>query len=181
MLSIPTWATLNYWFRFPEMQKCFWKCFQGSEQKTIVYVLENGAYQNWKHVYTAVTRGEERVYIIAKNSDLRKAIPGQVINRSTRLAGLISEMVSVLQAEREDLFPRPSQALSETPKQSSTWADFKDSPGQTQYSTNDVSGGCNFFMTGSLCMGKRQRSNVSDITPNKKQKVRAIGILSTTG
>ncbi|XP_066447699.1 DNA helicase B [Eleutherodactylus coqui] len=59
--------------------------FQGSEEDTVVYVLGAAGRQNWKHVYTAVTRGRKRVYIIAKNDQLDKAIANKARERKTRL------------------------------------------------------------------------------------------------
>uniref|UniRef100_A0A8C5Q2L3 DNA helicase B n=1 Tax=Leptobrachium leishanense TaxID=445787 RepID=A0A8C5Q2L3_9ANUR len=59
--------------------------FQGSEEDTVVYVLSTAGRQNWKHVYTAVTRGRKRVYIIAKMSQLDQAIANKARERKTRL------------------------------------------------------------------------------------------------
>lgn len=47
--------------------------FQGSEENTVVYVVGKAGRQHWQHVYTAVTRGRSRVYIIAQESELRSA------------------------------------------------------------------------------------------------------------
>uniref|UniRef100_A0A8C5QN27 DNA helicase B n=1 Tax=Leptobrachium leishanense TaxID=445787 RepID=A0A8C5QN27_9ANUR len=59
--------------------------FQGSEEDTVVYVLGTAGRQNWKHVYTAVTRGCKRVYIIAKKDELDQAIKNKARERKTRL------------------------------------------------------------------------------------------------
>ena len=41
--------------------------FQGSEVDTILYLLsDSNPYENWQHVYTAVTRGKKNVFIIGK-------------------------------------------------------------------------------------------------------------------
>ncbi|KAM4038152.1 DNA helicase B isoform 2-T2 [Anomaloglossus baeobatrachus] len=59
--------------------------FQGSEEDTVIYVLGNTGWQNWKHVYTAVTRGCKRVYIIARKNQLHKAIARKARDRKTSL------------------------------------------------------------------------------------------------
>ncbi|KAM9313216.1 DNA helicase B [Gastrophryne carolinensis] len=59
--------------------------FQGSEEDTVVYVLGSAGRQNWKHVYTAVTRGRKRVYIIARRDQLDQAIAKKARERRTRL------------------------------------------------------------------------------------------------
>ncbi|XP_074913992.1 DNA helicase B [Buteo buteo] len=59
--------------------------FQGSEAKTIVYVVGNVGRQHWQHVYTAVTRGCCRVYVIAEELHLRRAVTNKNIPRKTRL------------------------------------------------------------------------------------------------
>ncbi|XP_015266010.1 PREDICTED: DNA helicase B [Gekko japonicus] len=59
--------------------------FQGSEEKTVVYVVGNAGRQNWQHVYTAVTRGCSRVYIVAEEAKLQKAIANKEFPRKTHL------------------------------------------------------------------------------------------------
>ncbi|XP_068132840.1 DNA helicase B isoform X2 [Hyperolius riggenbachi] len=59
--------------------------FQGSEEDTVVYVLGSAGRQTWKHVYTAVTRGRKRVYIIAQGYQLENAIANKAPERRTRL------------------------------------------------------------------------------------------------
>ncbi|XP_019370234.1 PREDICTED: DNA helicase B [Gavialis gangeticus] len=65
--------------------------FQGSEEKTIVYVVGNAGRQHWQHVYTAVTRGRCRVYIVAKETQLRKAVTNRNFPRKTRLKQRLKE------------------------------------------------------------------------------------------
>lgn len=50
-----------------------------------MYVLNTAGRQNWKHVYTAVTRGRKRVYIIANSAQLDRAIANKCPERRTRL------------------------------------------------------------------------------------------------
>ncbi|CAM4474709.1 DNA helicase B isoform X1 [Caretta caretta] len=65
--------------------------FQGSEEKTIVYVVGNAGPQHWQHVYTAVTRGRCRVYIVAEPTQLRKAVSTKSFPRKTRLQQRLKE------------------------------------------------------------------------------------------
>lgn len=93
--------------------------FQGSEEDTVVYVLGNAGRQNWKHVYTAVTRGRKRVYVIASRDQLEKAIGNKARDRKTRLkqrlkdklpqSGTFAEPRAMLSAH-----PESSQAAEET-------------------------------------------------------------------
>uniref|UniRef100_A0A674A4H8 DNA helicase B n=1 Tax=Salmo trutta TaxID=8032 RepID=A0A674A4H8_SALTR len=76
--------------------------FQGSETETIVYVLGNGSVQTWKHVYTAVTRGQKRVYVIAKQEGMASAIKRHIIPRNTRLGTLVKELLVQPGAEGQD-------------------------------------------------------------------------------
>ncbi|CAI9559621.1 unnamed protein product [Staurois parvus] len=68
--------------------------FQGSEEDTIVYVLGTAGRQNWKHVYTAVTRGRKRVYIIANSAQLDLAIANKSRERKTRLQQRLKDSLS---------------------------------------------------------------------------------------
>ncbi|NXC47752.1 HELB helicase, partial [Penelope pileata] len=68
--------------------------FQGSEEKTVVYVVGNPGRQHWQHVYTAVTRGRCRVYVIAEEMHLRKAVTNYSIPRKTRLQTFLREAIA---------------------------------------------------------------------------------------
>ncbi|XP_074125813.1 DNA helicase B [Sminthopsis crassicaudata] len=59
--------------------------FQGSEEDTVVYVIGKAGRQHWQHVYTAITRGRSRVYVIAEESQLQKAVKQNSFPRKTRL------------------------------------------------------------------------------------------------
>ncbi|XP_067283463.1 DNA helicase B-like [Pseudorasbora parva] len=63
--------------------------FQGSEAETIVYVLGDSIAQNWQHVYTAVTRGQKRVYVVGTERDLEGAIKKWITPRNTRLCSYV--------------------------------------------------------------------------------------------
>lgn len=67
---------------------------QGSEEKTVVYVVGKAGRQHWQHVYTAVTRGRCRVYVIAEESQLRSAIMKNSVPRKTRLKHFLQNKLS---------------------------------------------------------------------------------------
>ncbi|TRY57519.1 hypothetical protein DNTS_023474 [Danionella cerebrum] len=67
--------------------------FQGSEAETIVYVLGNCRAQNWQHVYTAVTRGRKRVYVVGTERDLEESITKRITPRNTRLCNFITKEI----------------------------------------------------------------------------------------
>lgn len=58
---------------------------QGSENDTVVYVVGSPYYQNWQHVYTAVTRGVRQVIIIHNPSSFSRAITSHPVTRQTKL------------------------------------------------------------------------------------------------
>ncbi|KAJ7411444.1 DNA helicase B [Pitangus sulphuratus] len=68
--------------------------FQGSEEKTVVYVVGNPGRQHWQHVYTAVTRGRCRVYVVAEELHLRRAVTNKNVPRKTRLQRFLREAIS---------------------------------------------------------------------------------------
>ncbi|KFP30005.1 DNA helicase B, partial [Colius striatus] len=68
--------------------------FQGSEEKTVVYVVGNPGRQHWQHVYTAVTRGRCRVYVIAEQLHLRRAIKNRNVPRKTCLQRFLKEAIA---------------------------------------------------------------------------------------
>ncbi|XP_026779472.3 DNA helicase B isoform X1 [Pangasianodon hypophthalmus] len=112
--------------------------FQGSEEKTIVYVLDRGIGQTWKHVYTAVTRGQSRVYVIAKKDGLENAIRRYIIKRNTRLEGLIVDLLHNLRIAKREFLSQPSQFQFNTPVRGSGLQTFQSthappsSPGPSQ-------------------------------------------------
>ncbi|VCW78566.1 unnamed protein product [Gulo gulo] len=86
--------------------------FQGSEEKTVVYVVGKAGRQHWQHVYTAVTRGRCRVYVIAEESHLRGAIMRSSVPRKTRLKHFLQNELSMSCASPAD-FASPSQSSGE--------------------------------------------------------------------
>lgn len=59
-----------------------------------MYVVGWAGRQHWQHVYTAVTRGRRRVYVIAEESQLRSAIARNIIPRKTRLKHFLQSQLS---------------------------------------------------------------------------------------
>ncbi|XP_059539508.1 DNA helicase B isoform X2 [Myotis daubentonii] len=68
--------------------------FQGSEEQTVVYAVGKAGRQDWQHVYTAVTRGRSRVYVIAEEAHLRSAISRNNVRRKTRLKHFLQDQLS---------------------------------------------------------------------------------------
>ncbi|XP_003405632.1 DNA helicase B isoform X1 [Loxodonta africana] len=87
--------------------------FQGSEEQTVVYVVGKAGRQHWQHVYTAVTRGRSRVYVIAEESQLRSAIKRHSIPRKTRLKHFLQNNLSISCASPAE-FPSPSKSSGES-------------------------------------------------------------------
>ncbi|XP_077769874.1 DNA helicase B isoform X5 [Canis aureus] len=79
--------------------------FQGSEEKTVVYVVGKAGRQHWQHVYTAVTRGRCRVYIIAEECHLRSAILKNSVPRKTRLKHFLQNKLSMSCASPAEFAP----------------------------------------------------------------------------
>lgn len=59
-----------------------------------MYVVGKAGRQHWQHVYTAVTRGRGRVYVIAEESHLRSAIMKSSAPRKTRLKHFLQNKLS---------------------------------------------------------------------------------------
>ncbi|XP_078002296.1 LOW QUALITY PROTEIN: DNA helicase B [Phascolarctos cinereus] len=87
--------------------------FQGSEEDTVVYVIGKAGRQHWQHVYTAITRGRSRVYVIAEESQLRKAVKQKSFTRKTRLRHFLQRnFADSYTFPMEVLFPCKSQEVS---------------------------------------------------------------------
>ncbi|MEE6480472.1 hypothetical protein FKM82_012584 [Ascaphus truei] len=87
--------------------------FQGSEEDTVVYVLGTAGRQDWKHVYTAVTRGRKRLYIVARKDQLDQAIANKARDRKTWLQQRLREKL----AQSSNCSPQtsfPSTQFNET-------------------------------------------------------------------
>ncbi|XP_055506783.1 LOW QUALITY PROTEIN: DNA helicase B-like [Leucoraja erinacea] len=68
--------------------------FQGSEADTVVYVVGPAGRQNWQHIYTAVTRGRKRVYVVTSEAHFIKAMKARVTPRNTRLREFLQEKLA---------------------------------------------------------------------------------------
>ncbi|XP_032894249.1 DNA helicase B-like [Amblyraja radiata] len=68
--------------------------FQGSEADTVVYVVGSAGRQNWQHIYTAVTRGRKRVYVVTSQTHFIKAMTARVLQRNTRLREWLQEKLA---------------------------------------------------------------------------------------
>ncbi|XP_046729054.1 DNA helicase B [Silurus meridionalis] len=162
--------------------------FQGSEVKTIVFVLDNGISQTWKHVYTAVTRGQSRVYVITKMNGLENAIRGHVIKRNTRLEALVLDLLYDLGIAKKDFLSQLSQSQFNTPKLGSGMQNFLStpfsSPGPSQafkrvnncenlslQNLNNPASGFGDLSSASSSPGKRERIADNCTTPFKQMKV----------
>nr|XP_023423371.1 DNA helicase B isoform X2 [Cavia porcellus] len=119
--------------------------FQGSEEHTVAYVVGKAGRQHWQHVYTAVTRGRCKVYIIAQESQLQSAIRKPNILRQTRLKHFLQNELSVRSASPEDQPSQPGSSgdsggpnLPEAPLAKNTTVTITDDVAKNQSSsTND--------------------------------------------
>ncbi|MEJ1277247.1 helicase (DNA) B [Cricetulus griseus] len=83
--------------------------FQGSEENIVAYVVGKAGRQHWQHVYTAVTRGRSRVYVIAEESELRNAIRKRSFPRKTRLKHFLQkQLLSSARASPTGFLSQPS-------------------------------------------------------------------------
>lgn len=74
----------------------------------MVYVVGKAGRQDWQHVYTAVTRGRGRVYVIAEEPHLRSAILRNNVRRKTRLRHFLQDQLSMSCASPAE-FASPSK------------------------------------------------------------------------
>ena len=86
--------------------------FQGSEIATVVYVVGKHWYQNWQHVYTAVTRGRSRVCIVADPQELRQSVETSPTKRFTRLKDFLEEKTAVLARQPQPSVPTDLRAAA---------------------------------------------------------------------
>ncbi|XP_012637864.2 DNA helicase B [Microcebus murinus] len=121
-LTISNMAGLEVTVDFKKLMKCCrikhaWArtihTFQGSEEQSVVYVVGKAGRQHWQHVYTAVTRGRCRVYVIAEESQLRNAIRKNNFPRKTRLKHFLQNSLSLSCAPPAD-FPSPSKSAGDS-------------------------------------------------------------------
>lgn len=169
---------------------------QGSEEKTIVYVLDSGIPQTWKHVYTAVTRGQSRVYVLAKKDGLENAIRRHVIKRNTRLEGHVVNLLHELGLADKDFHSQASQSQFNSPKRgygfqtTQSTHESLSSPGPSQAypgmrnlknvtcqnltDTGSMFGDLSFPKSASPSPCKRERTTDNCTMPSKQMKVRTL-------
>ncbi|KAB1270622.1 DNA helicase B [Camelus dromedarius] len=111
--------------------------FQGSEEKTVVYVVGKAGRQHWQHVYTAVTRGRCRVYVIAEESQLRSAIMRHSVPRKTRLKHFLQNELSMSGASPAD-FVSPPESTGDSRRPSTQPPAPPLPPSTTAVVTSDV-------------------------------------------
>ncbi|KAM6214671.1 DNA helicase B [Rhynchocyon petersi] len=122
-LTINNYAGLEVTVDFVKLMQCCrikhaWArtihTFQGSEEQTVVYVVGKAGRQHWQHVYTAVTRGRSRVYVIAEDSQLRNAIKKSCIPRKTRLKYFLQQNLLSMNCAFPGKFPSSSRSSGES-------------------------------------------------------------------
>ncbi|XP_076967451.1 DNA helicase B [Tamandua tetradactyla] len=122
LLTISNMAGLEVTVDFKKLMQCCrirhaWArtihTFQGSEERTVVYVVGKAGRQHWQHVYTAVTRGRCRVYVIAEESQLRSAVRRQSAPRKTRLKHFLQSKLSLSGASPAE-HPSPSTSCGDS-------------------------------------------------------------------
>jgi hypothetical protein len=59
----------------------------------------NARGQDWKYVYTAITRGRKHVFIVGKPSELKAAVATQSIRRRSRLSRRLTESIATISLE----------------------------------------------------------------------------------
>lgn len=111
--------------------------FQGSEEQTVVYVVGKAGRQHWQHVYTAVTRGRCRVYVIAEESQLRSSISNSSMPRNTRLKHFLQNKLSTSSASPAD-FASPSKSSGDSGGPSTQLSPSPLPAGTAEVVTNNV-------------------------------------------
>ncbi|XP_010225676.1 PREDICTED: DNA helicase B, partial [Tinamus guttatus] len=134
--------------------------FQGSEEKTVVYVVGNPGRQHWQHVYTAVTRGRCRVYVIAEEMHLRKAVTNKNRPRKTRLQKFLRETIAEINNRPKQTPPLEESWQPETQSVSAT----QGAPYPSEPVTNSVK------QEGSAALNEEQASNALQLSPGKRQR-----------
>lgn len=141
--------------------------FQGSEEKTVVYVVGNPGRQHWQHVYTAVTRGRCRVYVIAEEMHLRKAVTNNNFPRKTRLQRFLREAI----ANTNSCLTQTSSPLTKSwPGQERGTEPVsltRDVPDPSQPGTDRIQ------QEGSADLNKEHTGHLQQISPYKRQQSHA--------
>ncbi|NXI74104.1 HELB helicase, partial [Anseranas semipalmata] len=141
--------------------------FQGSEEKTVVYVVGNPGRQHWQHVYTAVTRGRCRVYVIAEEMHLKRAVTNKNIPRKTRLQRFLREAIA-------ETSKCPKQTSSPLMKSWQSQELATQPVSLTQDAPDPPQPGADLIkQEGSADLGKEQMGNLQQRSPYKRQRSHA--------
>ncbi|XP_025925821.1 DNA helicase B isoform X3 [Apteryx rowi] len=137
--------------------------FQGSEEKTVVYVVGNPGRQHWQHVYTAVTRGRCRVYVIAEEMHLKKAVTNKNIPRKTRLQKYLRETIAEINNHPKQTSPLKKSWQNQELETQSVSVN-QDAPDPSEPVTDSIK------QEGSVVLNEEQTSNSQQISPYKRQR-----------
>lgn len=74
--------------------------------------------EGWKHSYTAITRGQKRVYVVSKEKVIESTVKRPEVQRKTRLGGLLKEYV--VQGQELVGTPRAQPNTASTPLRTPT-------------------------------------------------------------
>ena len=85
--------------------------FQGSESDNVFFCL-SGCNENWRHVYTAVTRGKKMMTIIGTFKELQEDVKRKPIPRQTALREKIREMMNTMETPSKVLGGKMENQLS---------------------------------------------------------------------
>nr|XP_009670068.1 PREDICTED: DNA helicase B [Struthio camelus australis] len=138
--------------------------FQGSEEKTVVYVVGNPGRQHWQHVYTAVTRGRCRVYVIAEELHLKKAVTNKNIPRKTRLQKYLRETIAEMNSCPKQACPPLKKSWQNQELETQPVSVTQDAPDPSEPVTDLIK------QEGSAVLNEEQTNNSQQISPYKRQR-----------
>ncbi|NXK48130.1 HELB helicase, partial [Chauna torquata] len=141
--------------------------FQGSEEKTVVYVVGNPGRQHWQHVYTAVTRGRCRVYVIAEEAHLRRAVTNKNIPRKTRLQRFLREAIAETSNCPKQMFSTPMKSWRSQELGTQSVSLTQDAPDPSEPGTDLIK------QKESADLNKEQTGNSQQRSPYKRQRSHA--------
>ncbi|KAK7108691.1 hypothetical protein V1264_016376 [Littorina saxatilis] len=102
--------------------------YQGSESDTVAYYVGESKLQNWKHVYTAVTRGRKAVFIVGRQSHLRLAVLEKERQRRSRLARRLMDIMKDMDFEKLHAMVRQVNEQARAARQAPTPASDSSTP-----------------------------------------------------
>ncbi|XP_007940937.1 DNA helicase B [Orycteropus afer afer] len=155
--------------------------FQGSEEKTVVYVVGKAGRQHWQHVYTAVTRGRSRVYVIAEESQLRTAIKRGSIPRKTRLKHFLQNNLLFLSCTSPAKFPSSSKSCEESGEACTQPSAFPFPAGTEDTGTDDITESRASTPDGCFTYARKSQFSSSDEVDTDESPSKAQGFKRTCG